>query len=156
MNCSAKLTVNTTVRRASSFHGGDFIDNSQYFNNKMKELKQTNSQSNLASESDCPQSATKSVEPKKEKTVSWKDADDYFQQETKMRTPVAQTGRASVAKLRTQNAGMVLAKAKLFGDPTKEAVDVSRRQSMKIPANARPPLKQDPRSPHGKFQAKVY
>ncbi|XP_058805658.1 rho GTPase-activating protein 11A-like [Phymastichus coffea] len=144
---SAKLIANTMVRRASSFHMGEFIDNSQYFNKKIKELKESNSQTNLTSDMECTSSRIKSVELKNEKTVSWKDADDYFQQETKMRTPVTQTGRASVAKLRTQNAGMVLAKAKLFDDPTKEAVDTNRRQSMKVPGSARPSMKQDPRSP---------
>lgn len=67
-----------------------------------------------------------------------------------MLTPVPQTGRASVAKLRTQNAGMVLAKAKLFDDPTKEAVDVSRRQSMRVQATTRAAMKDEPRTPHSK------
>ncbi|OXU29248.1 hypothetical protein TSAR_007484 [Trichomalopsis sarcophagae] len=145
---SIKTNINP-VRRASSFHSGEFIDNSHYFNNKIKELKKTNSQQNLINnEIECPPSETKTLEPRKEKTVSWKDADQYFKQESKMLTPVPQTGRASVAKLRTQNAGMVLAKAKLFDDPTKEAVDVSRRQSMRVQATTRAAMKDEPRTPH--------
>ena len=116
----------------------------------MKELKKSNSQQNLTSNTDCPGSTSKGTEPRKEKTVSWKDADHYFEQEAKMLTPVPQTGRASVAKLRTQNAGMVLAKAKLFDDPTKEAIDVSRRQSMKVQITARTAPKEEFRTPNSK------
>lgn len=140
------------LRRASSFHSGEFIDNSQYFNSRIKELKKSNSQQSpmgdIAEHPGCSSSCSR--EPRREKTVSWKDADDYFKQESKMLTPLPQTGRASVAKLRTQNAGMVLAKAKLFDDPTKEAVDMSRRQSMKLQLATRITAKDDPRSPHGK------
>ena len=139
-----------TVRRASSFHSGEYIDNSQYFNNKIKEVKRNNCQLNQTPvKPDRSEPIIKSTEPRKEKTVTWKDADHYFQQEAKMLTPVPQTGRASVAKLRTQNAGMVLAKAKLFDDPTKEAVDVSRRQSLKIQAPTRISAKEEPRTPQG-------
>ena len=95
-------------------------------------MKINNSQHSFVSPSPSSAIKTPKTESKKEKTVTWKDADIYFQQEARFRTPVPQTGRASVAKLRTQNAGMVLAKAKLFDDPTKEAVDISRRQSTKI------------------------
>lgn len=68
-----------------------------------------------------------------------------------MLTPLPTTGRASVAKLRTQNAGMVLAKAKLFDDPTKEAVDISRRQSMKLQASAKTALKEGSRTPNSAY-----
>ncbi|XP_014226529.1 rho GTPase-activating protein 11A-like isoform X2 [Trichogramma pretiosum] len=123
------------LRRASSFNDENFIDNSQYFNDKLTEVLRGNALKN-PSVSPSPNKEPKTVlktpgTGRKEKTVSWKDADDYFQQEAKLRTPVPTTGRASVAKLRTQNAGMVLAKAKLFDDPTKEAIDFNRRQSMK-------------------------
>lgn len=139
------------MRRASSFHSGEFIDNSQYFNNKIKELKKTNSQQNLMNtDVESTPISSKASEPRKEKTVSWKDADQYFKQESKMLTPVPQTGRASVAKLRTQNAGMVLAKAKLFDDPTKEAVDMNRRQSMRVQVTTRAAMKDEPRTPHSK------
>ena len=61
-------------------------------------------------------------------------------------TPVPVTGRASVAKLRTQNAGMVLAKAKLFDETTRTSnsselsvdrkiahnLDFNRRQSARL------------------------
>ncbi|KOX70393.1 Rho GTPase-activating protein 11A [Melipona quadrifasciata] len=55
---------------------------------------------------------------KKKIVMSWKDADGYFKSTNQTNTPVTQTGRASIAKLRTQNAGMVLAKAKLFDECT--------------------------------------
>ncbi|EFN70050.1 Rho GTPase-activating protein 11A [Camponotus floridanus] len=60
--------------------------------------------------------------------ISWKDADKYFQSVSRTNTPAPQTGRASVAKLRTQNAGMVLAKAKLFDECTTKTSEF-------IPAN---------------------
>ncbi|KAJ8670141.1 hypothetical protein QAD02_001400 [Eretmocerus hayati] len=146
-----KSNLNTpAIRRTSSIHGVEFTDNPKYFNSRIEQLKRNSIQHSPSSgRSQCPGSATKAVEAKKEKTVSWKDADHYFQQEAKMLTPVPQTGRASVAKLRTQNAGMVLAKAKLFDDPTKEAVDVSRRQSMKLQLAARISTRDEPRASLG-------
>ncbi|KZC11209.1 Rho GTPase-activating protein 11A, partial [Dufourea novaeangliae] len=54
----------------------------------------------------------------KKSTTPWKDAEGYFKSTNQTNTPVTQTGRASIAKLRTQNAGMVLAKAKLFDECT--------------------------------------
>ncbi|XP_014219147.1 rho GTPase-activating protein 24 isoform X2 [Copidosoma floridanum] len=148
---SGKPTINSTIiRRASSFQG-EFIDNSQYYNNKIKELKKTSSHQNLGTEStENLQSIMKSTEPKREKTVTWKDADKYFKQEVKMMTPIP-TGRASVAKLRALNAGMVLAKAKLFDDPKKEAVDVNRRQSVKVQVTAQATAKNEQqRTPRNK------
>ncbi|XP_072753750.1 uncharacterized protein [Anoplolepis gracilipes] len=113
------LTNNCTtsyVRRASSFHGKDFVDNSCYFDKKIDELKKTNSHQNIALNNDCLQKDNIVSEGSKE--ISWKDADKYFQSVSRTNTPAPQTGRASVAKLRTQNAGMVLAKAKLFDECT--------------------------------------
>lgn len=113
------LTNNCTtsyVRRASSFHGKDFVDNSCYFDKKIDDLKKTNSHQNIALNNDCLQRDNIVSEGSKE--ISWKDADKYFQSVSRTNTPAPQTGRASVAKLRTQNAGMVLAKAKLFDECT--------------------------------------
>lgn len=113
------LTNNCTtsyVRRASSFHGKDFVDNSCYFDKKIDDLKKTNSHQNIALNNDCLQRDNIVFEGSKE--ISWKDADKYFQSVSRTNTPAPQTGRASVAKLRTQNAGMVLAKAKLFDECT--------------------------------------
>lgn len=104
------------VRRASSFHGKDFVDNSCYFDKKIDDLKKTNSHQNIALNNDCLQRDNLISEGSKE--ISWKDADKYFQSVSRTNTPAPQTGRASVAKLRTQNAGMVLAKAKLFDECT--------------------------------------
>ena len=49
-----------------------------------------------------------------------------------MRTAFPQISRAFVAKLRTQNADMVLAKAKLFDEQTSKEIQ-TRRMSVKIP-----------------------
>lgn len=106
----------TSVRRASSFHGKDFVDNSSYFDKKIDDLKKTNSHQNIALNNDCLQ-RDKTVFEGSNK-ISWKDADKYFKSVSRTNTPAPQTGRASVAKLRTQNAGMVLAKARLFDEGT--------------------------------------
>lgn len=106
----------TSVRRASSFHGKDFVDNSSYFDKKIDDLKKANSHQNIALNNDCLQ-RDKTVSEGSNK-ISWKDADKYFKSVSRTNTPAPQTGRASVAKLRTQNAGMVLAKARLFDEGT--------------------------------------
>lgn len=110
------------VRRASSFHGNEFIDNSQYFNNRVKELKKTNSQQNVTVNNEIG-TGSSTPDARRQKTISWKDAAGYFKLEgrSNVNTPVPQTGRASIAKLRTQNAGMVLAKAKLFDENTSKS-----------------------------------
>ncbi|XP_050445911.1 uncharacterized protein LOC126848772 isoform X2 [Cataglyphis hispanica] len=120
------LTNNCTtsyVRRASSFHGKDFVNNSCYFDKKIDDLKKTNSHQNIALNNDCLQRDNIIFEASKE--ISWKDADKYFQSVSRTNTPAPQTGRASVAKLRTQNAGMVLAKAKLFDECTMKTSEFS-------------------------------
>ncbi|KAL6440337.1 hypothetical protein ACFW04_003114 [Cataglyphis niger] len=120
------LTNNCTtsyVRRASSFHGKDFVDNSCHFDKKIDDLKKTNSHQNIALNNDCLQRDNIIFEASKE--ISWKDADKYFQSVSRTNTPAPQTGRASVAKLRTQNAGMVLAKAKLFDECTMKTSEFS-------------------------------
>ncbi|XP_018052245.1 PREDICTED: rho GTPase-activating protein 11A-like [Atta colombica] len=106
----------TSVRRASSFHGKDFVDNSSYFDKKIDELKKANSHQNIALNNDCLLSDKTIFEGSNK--ISWKDADKYFKSVSRRNTPAPQTGRASVAKLRTQNAGMVLAKARLFDEGT--------------------------------------
>ncbi|XP_076657612.1 uncharacterized protein LOC143361809 isoform X2 [Halictus rubicundus] len=112
-----KNRTHTTVRRVSSFHGNELTNTTNIFSNeKIEKLKKTNSQQNIA----CNTPTTASLTPKLEwkKSTSWKDAEGYFTLTSQTNTPVNQTGRASIAKLRTQNAGMVLAKAKLFDECT--------------------------------------
>ncbi|XP_047353118.1 uncharacterized protein LOC124950447 isoform X1 [Vespa velutina] len=118
MHTPKQSPLKFSVRRASSFHGNEFINNSFYFNRKVKELKKTNSQQNVFLNNDYQDRQNDVSQNWKETSISWKDAGDYFKSTVQIRTPVPQTGRASVAKLRTQNAGMVLAKAKLFDENT--------------------------------------
>ncbi|XP_011145217.1 uncharacterized protein LOC105186596 isoform X2 [Harpegnathos saltator] len=113
--------VSSSVRRASSFHGKDFVDNSSYFDKKMDDLRKSNSHQNIVLNNDCLQRDNNVTEGSNE--ISWKDADRYFKSVCKINTPAPQTGRASVAKLRAQNAGMVLAKAKLFDECTTKTSD---------------------------------
>jgi len=117
--------MNTSVRRASSFHGKDFVDNSSYFDKKIDDLKKANSHQNITLNNDCLQ-RDKTVFEGSNK-ISWKDADKYFKSVSRVNTPAPQTGRASVAKLRTQNAGMVLAKARLFDEGTTKTSESTLR-----------------------------
>lgn len=114
--CLTNNRTSTSVRRASSFHGKDFVDNSCYFDKKLDDLKKSNSHRNVALNNDYSQVGD--AVPAGTKEMSWKDADKYFRSASRTNTPVPQTGRASVAKLRAQNAGMVLAKARLFDECT--------------------------------------
>ncbi|KAG8036794.1 hypothetical protein G9C98_004116 [Cotesia typhae] len=108
----------TGVRRASSFHGNELVNETLQFNSRIDKLKKTNSQRNMINDQEqithCSDSRV--LEIVTEKKISWKNASFYFECETPARTTTAavQTARASIAKLRTQNAGMVLAKARLF------------------------------------------
>lgn len=113
--------INASVRRASSFHGKDFVDNSSYFDKKVDELRKSNSHQNIVLNNDYLQKDIPTTEGSNE--ISWKDADGYFKSVSRTNTPAPQTGRASVAKLRAQNAGMVLAKAKLFDECTTKMSD---------------------------------
>ncbi|XP_020289434.1 uncharacterized protein LOC109857501 isoform X2 [Pseudomyrmex gracilis] len=106
----------SSVRRASSFHGKDFVDNSSYFDDKMDDLNKINSHQNIVLNNDCLQESNIVFESSKE--ISWNDADKYFKSSSRTNTSAPQTGRPSVAKLRAQNAGMVLAKARLFDECT--------------------------------------
>ncbi|XP_054012054.1 rho GTPase-activating protein 11A-like isoform X1 [Hylaeus anthracinus] len=111
-----KSRTHTTVRRVSSFHGSELTDGGMFSNEKVEKLKKTNSQRNIILNN-----AHATLTPKsdwKKSNMPWKDAEGYFKSKNQSNTPVIQTGRASIAKLRTQNAGMVLAKAKLFDECT--------------------------------------
>ncbi|XP_066596687.1 uncharacterized protein [Prorops nasuta] len=96
----------SSVRRTSSLRSSN--PKSEYFNKKVEQLKRAKSHQHLICKFDNEESNNKPS------ISSWKDADNYFKS-TVIRSPVmSQTGRASIAKLRTQNAGMVLATANLF------------------------------------------
>lgn len=82
------VLTRSQARRASSFHGCDLSKGPS----KVLSHLENNNQ---------PMEAT-----------SWKSADDFLKEEKFEDKPV--TGRPSLAKIRSQNAGMVLAKAKLF------------------------------------------
>nr|XP_031833727.1 rho GTPase-activating protein gacF-like [Nomia melanderi] len=113
-----KNRTHATVRRVSSFHGNELMNTANIFSDeKIEKLKKTNSQQNIV----CNTPVIGTLTPKldwKKSAMSWKDAEGYFKSTNQTNTPVTQTGRASIAKLRTQNAGMVLAKAKLFDECT--------------------------------------
>ncbi|KAK0182802.1 hypothetical protein PV327_000900 [Microctonus hyperodae] len=130
------------IRRASSFHGsGRHIGDAIYYNNQVGDLRKANSQQNIVYESRKSPSYNSKTPDIREKKLSWKDASAYLECETptkSMHTPnVIQTGRPSIAKLRTQNAGMVLAKAKLFDHNENKNSQESLGESYKVKSGQR-------------------
>lgn len=87
------VLTRSQARRASSFHGCDLS-------------KVPSSTPNIHSTPTPPYATRLSQE------INWKTAEDFLREEKTEDKSV--TGRPSVAKIRSQNAGMVLAKAKLF------------------------------------------
>uniref|UniRef100_A0A6V7INB2 Rho-GAP domain-containing protein n=1 Tax=Bracon brevicornis TaxID=1563983 RepID=A0A6V7INB2_9HYME len=131
--CTVEESHQTTlrhVRRASSFHGNEMEQKAPYYNTRMANLKKTNSQKNVL-----PSTNEHTMETE---SLTWKNASIYLDSERhtakslflrKNISPgmIGQTGRDSIAKLRTQNAGMVLAKAKLFDHDCKNQQDSIQR-----------------------------
>ncbi|XP_076234803.1 uncharacterized protein LOC143179450 [Calliopsis andreniformis] len=107
--------MNTTVRRVSSFHGNELTNAAMFSEEKVEKLKKANSQQNIVLNNAFMTAFAPKFDWKKS---NWKDAEGYFKSTNQTNSPAIQTGRASIAKLRTQNAGMVLAKAKLFDECT--------------------------------------
>ncbi|XP_043255764.1 rho GTPase-activating protein gacF-like isoform X1 [Colletes gigas] len=112
-----KNRTSATVRRVSSFHGNELTNSAMFSDEKVEKLKKTNSQRDIILNNTHTAVTTPKSDWKKS-TMPWKDAEGYFKSKNQTTTPVIQTGRPSIAKLRTQNAGMVLAKAKLFDERT--------------------------------------
>ncbi|XP_076164626.1 uncharacterized protein LOC143145285 [Ptiloglossa arizonensis] len=112
-----KNRTHATVRRVSSFHGNELTNATMFSDEKVEKLKKTNSQRNIILNNTHSTALTPKTDWKKS-SMPWKDAEGYFKSKNQTNNPVIQTGRASIAKLRTQNAGMVLAKAKLFDECT--------------------------------------
>ncbi|XP_063982042.1 uncharacterized protein LOC135165048 [Diachasmimorpha longicaudata] len=140
----------TQVRRASSFHGSEIEQNNRisYYNLRMSNLKKSNSQRQIQSTLPSSQNVGKKMEFMTEKDLfTWKNASIYLESEKhtakslllrKNGSPrLMQTGRDSVAKLRTQNAGMVLAKAKLFDDECKSHQEAVAKQRTSSQSNVR-------------------
>ncbi|XP_015120678.1 uncharacterized protein LOC107043627 [Diachasma alloeum] len=138
------------VRRASSFHGSEVEQKNRvsYYNLRMSNLKKTNSQRQIQDALPSSQNAGKKLEFMTEKDLfTWENASIYLESEKhtakslllrRNRSPrLMQTGRDSVAKLRTQNAGMVLAKAKLFDDECKSHQEAVVRQRTSSQSNLR-------------------
>uniref|UniRef100_A0A0C9R7K1 ARHGAP11A protein n=1 Tax=Fopius arisanus TaxID=64838 RepID=A0A0C9R7K1_9HYME len=129
---SPKVAGLKQVRRASSFHGSSISEVEQkkvYYNLRMSNLKKSNSQRQMQ----------KVIPTSQSDIFTWKNASIYLESEKHTAKSIllrrngspglTQTGRDSVAKLRTQNAGMVLAKAKLFDDECKSQVIAQQRTS---------------------------
>lgn len=109
------------ARRASSFHGSEWAFRSQNFRSEhftgvMKsssdgDIAQTTIHNSLSLEANA--NIVDRTEQLKE-TGEWKTADVFFNSNQNIKEEAPVTGRASIAKLRSQNAGMVLERMKLF------------------------------------------
>lgn len=138
------------ARRASSFHGSEWALRNQGFrSDSFKGVVKSSSHHDIAKTTihnslsmDSNFNADRAE--KGEENEDWETADIFFSngQNTGEEAPV--TGRASVAKLRTQNAGMVLERMKLFdakancslGDHGKEKsmTDSKAKRAIHVPS----------------------
>lgn len=108
------------ARRASSFHGSEWALRNQGFGtDSLKGVTKSSSHHDIAETAihnslSLDSNADVDRAQQRKENEDWKTADVFFSigQNTEEEVPV--TGRASVAKLRTQNAGMVLERMKLF------------------------------------------
>lgn len=109
------------ARRASSFHGSEWTFRNQSFRTKsftndMKsnshgDIAQTIIPNSLSLEDNA--NTIDRTEQQKE-NYEWKTAEVFFSSDKNIKEETPVTGRASIAKLRSQNAGMVLERMKLF------------------------------------------
>ncbi|XP_046689287.1 rho GTPase-activating protein 11A-like isoform X2 [Homalodisca vitripennis] len=107
------VLTRSQARRASSFHGCDL---SKVPNSEASSFKSTSRSSVDA--------------------TTWKNAEDFLNEEKPEEKSV--TGRPSVAKLRSQNAGMVLAKAKLFNTMVESDSNASSKAFSNKPVRTKP------------------
>ena len=138
------------ARRASSFHGSEWaLRNLGFRSDSFKGVVKCSSHQDISKtkiHNSLSLDSNSSVDRAEqgEENEDWKTADIFFSngQNTEEEAPV--TGRASVAKLRTQNAGMVLERMKLFdakancslGDLEKEKseTDSKEKRAVHVPS----------------------
>jgi hypothetical protein len=123
------------ARRASSFHGCEWAFRNHSFRSKpetdvMKsssyvDISETIMQNSLSLEGNAHDNRTEQQKENDE----WKTADVFFSDVQNIKEEAPVTGRASVAKLRSQNAGMVLERMKLFD--AKANCNVRQREKKK-------------------------
>jgi hypothetical protein len=107
------------ARRASSFHGSEWAFRNQGFrSDSLKGVVKSSSHHDIAETTiHNPLSLDTNANvdrAEREENEDWKTADVFFTSDQNIEEEAPVTGRASVAKLRTQNAGMVLERMKLF------------------------------------------
>jgi hypothetical protein len=109
------------ARRASSFHGSEWAFRSQSFRSEsFTDVMKSRSYGDIAQtafhNSFNLEANAESVDRTEQQMESdeWKTADAFFNNGQNVKEEAPVTGRASVAKLRSQNAGMVLERMKLF------------------------------------------
>ncbi|XP_069681730.1 uncharacterized protein [Periplaneta americana] len=111
------------ARRASSFHGSEWVFRNQCFNTY---IKKSSSHGDVA----LTEAHTREVGNRAtniDEKSEWKTADVFFKSDQDVKEEVPVTGRASVAKLRSQNAGMVLERMKMFDRKAGHSLESERR-----------------------------
>ncbi|KAJ9596948.1 hypothetical protein L9F63_012018, partial [Diploptera punctata] len=122
------------AQRAYSFSGSEWSYRNQNFvSDCSTEVEKSNSQYDLE------QSATQNCQTlqeirKEEKNEhgNWKTAETFFNSNEDPNQEVPVTGRASIAKLRSQNAGMVMQRMKMFDPKVNPKVDSSEKDRNKV------------------------
>lgn len=108
------------ARRASSFHGSEWaLRNRGFRSDSFKGVVKSSSHHDIAKTTihnslSMDSNANVDRAEKGEENEDWETADIFFSNGQNIGEEAPVTGRASVAKLRTQNAGMVLERMKLF------------------------------------------
>jgi hypothetical protein len=125
------------AQRASSFHGSEWAFRNQSFRSEpftdvMKsssdgDIAQTTIHNSLSLETNA--NIVDRTEQQKE-NGEWKTADVFFSSDQNIKEAAPVTGRASIAKLRSQNAGMVLERMKLFDAKANCSLGNEKEKSM--------------------------
>jgi hypothetical protein len=129
------------ARRASSFHGSEWAFRNHRSNpetdvmksNSYVDISETIMHNSLSLERNANDNRTEQQKENDE----WKTADVFFSDVRNIKEEAPITGRASVAKLRSQNAGMVLERMKLFDAKTNCTVRHHEKEKSMIDSKAK-------------------
>ncbi|XP_023705411.1 uncharacterized protein LOC111863376 isoform X2 [Cryptotermes secundus] len=129
------------ARRASSFHGSECTFRNHSFRSKsLKNIMKSSSyvdipETTVHNSLNLEEIADIDITEQQKENDEWKTADVFFSSVQNIKDEAPITGRASVAKLRSQNAGMVLERMKLFD--AKENCNVGHHEKEKCMGDAK-------------------
>ncbi|PSN49230.1 hypothetical protein C0J52_08407 [Blattella germanica] len=135
------------AQRASSFHGCEWAyHNHNFINDCFIEVKQLNNQSDVSKSKVTSKLENNTQEnktvPNNNGNEHWQTAESFFKSPQEGKQDVPATGRASIAKLRSQNAGMVMERMKMFDPKVSSKLELSDKKraatdfKSKIPIHA--------------------